>query len=56
MPLARFVLAGGFNQSLRLAWNEKSVGCHLQKIEATAGHLARARSAIERVLSGESLR
>jgi len=56
MPLGTFVLSGGFNQSLRLIWNEQSGGCHLQKVEATARHLVRARSAIEGLLPRESVR
>jgi hypothetical protein len=56
MPLGTFVLSGGFNQSLRLTWNKQSGGCQLQKIETTARHRMRARSAIEGLLPGESLR
>jgi hypothetical protein len=56
MPLGQFVLSGGFNQSLRLTWNEQSGDCHLQMIETTARHLLRARKAIESLLPGESMR
>lgn len=53
MPLEKFVLSSGFNQSLRLTWNEKSGGCYLQKIETTARHLIRARSTIDGLLPSE---
>jgi hypothetical protein len=53
MPLAKFSLISGFNQSLQLTWNQRSGGCQLQKIETTVGHLNRARTAIEGLLSGE---
>ena len=53
MPLDKFALSSGFNQSLRLTWSEKSGGCQLQKIEITARHLTRARSVIEGLLSGD---
>ncbi len=56
MPLEKFSLSGGFNQSLKLHWNDQSGGCQLQKIETTARHLARARSAIEGLRSGKSMR
>ncbi|WP_041193559.1 hypothetical protein [Candidatus Symbiobacter mobilis] len=56
MPLGKFVLGSGFNQSLMLTWNEQSGGCQLQKIETTARHLIRARSAIESLLQRERMR
>ncbi|MDP2823967.1 MAG: hypothetical protein Q8O52_14990 [Sulfuritalea sp.] len=56
MPLGKFVLSCGFNQSLRLNWSDQSGGCQLQKIETTARHLVRARSAIEGLPPGERMR
>jgi hypothetical protein len=53
MPLAKFVLRSGFNQSLSLTWNAQSSGCQLQKIETTERHLIRARSRIKGLLLGE---
>lgn len=53
MPLGKFSLSSGFNQSLRLTWHERAGGCQLQKIETTARQLIRARSAIEGLLSPE---
>lgn len=46
-PLETFVLNTGLNQSLRLTWNGQSLGCQLQKVEASARHLARARAALQ---------
>ena len=54
MPLAKFVLRSGFNQSLSLTWSAQSSGCQLQKIRTTADHLNRARSLIEGLSQGES--
>jgi len=57
MPLGKFVISSGFNQSLRLTWSdEQSSACQLQKLETTARHLDRARKAMESLLSGESPR
>lgn len=56
MPLEKFVLSSGFNQSLTLTWNESSGGCQLQKIETLARHLLGARKTIESLLPGASLR
>lgn len=56
MPLEKFVLSSGFNQSLKLTWNESSGGCQLQKIETLARHLLGARKTIESLLPGTSLR
>jgi hypothetical protein len=53
MPLEKFLLGSGFNQSLKLTWNEQSAGCQLQKVDTTARHLDRARNAIEGLLSDE---
>lgn len=47
MPLERFAIGGGFNQSLQLTLNGQPGGCHLQKVTTTANHLLRARQAIE---------
>lgn len=54
MPLEKFVLSSGFNQSLTLTWNEPSGGCHLQKIDTTARHLLGARQTLESVRLGAS--
>jgi len=56
MPLEKFVLSSGFNQSLKLTWNEPSGGCQLQKIETSARHLLGARKAIESLMPGAGLR
>ena len=56
MPLERFALGTGFNQSLRLNWNEQSGVCQMQKIETTARNLFRARGAIEALPQGERIR
>jgi len=56
MPLEKFVLRSGFNQSLSLTWSAKSSGCQLQKIETTAHHLNRARDAVEGLLQSEGKR
>jgi hypothetical protein len=55
MPLAKFTVASGFNQSFSLQWSERPP-CHLQKIETMARHLVRARSAIEGLPPGEGKR
>lgn len=52
MPLEKFVLRSGFNQSLKLTWNEPSGGCHLQKIDTTARHLLGARQTLESLRPG----
>ncbi len=52
MPLEKFVLSSGFNQSLKLTWNESSGGCHLQKIDTAARHLLGARQTLESLLPG----
>ncbi len=49
MSLPSFSLASGFNQSLRLAWGQKSSACQLQKTAVSADHLAQARSTLERL-------
>ena len=54
MPLAKFVLRSGFNQSLSLTWNAQLSGCQLQKIETMAHHRNRARSIIDGLPQGES--
>jgi hypothetical protein len=53
IPLENFMLSTGFNQYLRLTWSKRTSGCHLQKLETSARHLDRARSAIEGLLHGE---
>jgi len=47
MPLAKFELRTGLNQSLSLHWSAHVAGCQLQKLDAMARHLGRARAAIE---------
>ena len=54
MPLKQIVLSSGFNQSMKLTWDEPSDGCHLQKIDTTARHLLGARQTLESVLPGAS--
>ncbi len=56
MPLERFVLDSTFNQSLKLTWGTQAGDCQLQKLETTAAHLLRARSAVEGLQSGEGSR
>lgn len=56
MPLEKFVISSGFNQSLSLTWSEQSSACQLQKLETTARHLDRARKAMDSLQSGESSR
>ena len=56
MPLEKFSLGTGLNQSLRLNWNEQSGVCQMQKIETTARNLVRARGAIEALPQGERMR
>lgn len=50
MPLTKFVLRSGFNQSLSLKWNAQSSACQLQKIDTTRSHLNRARSTLNGLL------
>ena len=52
LPLEKFVLSSGFNQSLKLTWNDPSGGCHLQKTDTAARHLLGARKTLESVLPG----
>lgn len=54
VPLEKFVLSSGLNQSLNLTWNEPSGGCHLQKIDTAARHLLGARKTLESVRPGAS--
>lgn len=56
LPLEKFVLSSGLNQSLKLTWNEPSGGCHLQKLDTTASHLLGARKTLESLMSGASKR
>lgn len=46
MPMERFELRTGLNQSLSLHWNAHGTGCQLQKLDAMARHLSRARAAL----------
>lgn len=46
-PLEKFVFSAGFNQSLSLSWSAQSRACQLQRTEAAARHLARARATID---------
>ena len=54
LPLEKFVLSSGFNQSLQLTWNDPSGGCHLQKTDTAARHLLGARKTLESLLPGAS--
>jgi hypothetical protein len=56
MRLGRFVLGGGFNQSLRLTWKELPGGCELQRVESTATRLSRARTAVKSLRPAGSVR
>jgi hypothetical protein len=56
MPLQALVVHSELNQSLGLSWGGSPVGCHLQKIEATARQLQRARQAIQDLPAGASKR
>jgi hypothetical protein len=56
MPLEKFVLDSTFNQSLKLTWSTHSGDCQMQKIETTAAHLLRARSAVAGLQSAEGSR
>jgi len=56
MRLGQFVLGGGFNQSLRLTWNESQEGCDLQKVESTAARLSNARTTLKSLRPAESAR
>ncbi len=44
MPLEKFVFNAGFNQSLSLTWSEHFSACQLQRTEAAARQLDRARA------------
>lgn len=54
LPLDKFVFSSGFNQSLKLTWNDPSGGCHLQKTDTTARHLLGARQTLESLRPGAS--
>jgi len=56
LPLEKFVLSSGLNQSLKLTWNEPSGGCHLQKLDTVARHLLGARKTLEGLISGANKR
>ncbi len=56
MPLEKFVLRSGFNQSLSLTWNTVPSGCQLQKIGTTEHHLDRARRVVDRLQLGNGKR
>lgn len=56
MPLTKFELRGGFNQSLVLTWQAAVSGCHLQKVEVVARHLERARDAMQSLPENERAR
>ena len=49
MPLEKFTLSSGLNQSMKLVWREPSGVCLLQRIETTADQLARAREVMTRL-------
>jgi hypothetical protein len=56
LPLAALKLAGGFNQSLTLRWSERVGVCQLQRVEASARHLQRAREALSGLRAAEESR
>lgn len=56
MPLEKFALGTGLNQSLKLSWSEPSGVCQMQKTETTARQLVRARGAIEGLPPRERMR
>lgn len=47
MPLGKFAFNAGFNQSLSLSWSAQLGACQLQRVDAAARQLARARATIE---------
>jgi len=47
MPLEKFAFSAGFNQSLSLSWSAQVGACQLQRVEAAARQLARARATID---------
>ena len=47
MPLGSLTLTSRFNTSLRLTWHAQTPPCHLQRVDATARRLSRARSTME---------
>jgi hypothetical protein len=49
MPLGRFTVGSGFNQSLKVTWSDRTDGCNLQKSETTAHRLNTARSVLKSV-------
>ena len=49
MPLEKFTLSSGMNQSMKLVWREASGVCLLQRTETTADQLARAREVMTRL-------
>ena len=53
MPLEKFVISAGFNQSLKLSLDRQSGGCQLQRIGTSASQLVRARSAIDALLPAQ---
>jgi len=53
MPLGRFTLNTGFNQSLQLIWSSNSNGCYLRKIETSVNHLTRARNVMNKLQSSK---
>jgi hypothetical protein len=56
MPLQALVLHTELNQSLNLGWGASPAGCHLQKVEATARQLQRAREAVQGLPPGAGKR
>ena len=56
MPLQKLELRSGVNQSLALTWGAPAAGCHLQKVDAAARHLERARNAMQSLPADEGAR
>ncbi len=56
MPLENFTFSSGFNQSLSLSWSTQFGACQLQRTEAAARQLARARAAIDALATGQGKR
>jgi hypothetical protein len=56
LPLSTLTLASGFNQSLTLRWSERVGVCQLQRVEASARHLERAREALSGLRAAEESR
>lgn len=56
MPLQKLELRSGFNQSLALTSWSTSCRCRVQKVDAAARHLERARNAMQSLPADEGAR